>query len=74
MQDVADWMREVHALYTYPRMNAMGKWFTDVIDIERNESLLLDGNMFDTFDEALNHGIEFCIRKIGYRIGDYEKL
>lgn len=52
------WLREVKHIYVYPEINCLKKWFAKAVDMERNEDLIWDGSMFDTYEDALSYGID----------------
>ena len=52
------WLREVKHIYVYPEINCLKKWFAKAVDMERNEDLIWDGTMFDTYELALSVGID----------------
>ena len=52
------WLREVKHIYVYPEINCLKKWFAKAVDMERNEDLIWDGTMFDTYELALSAGID----------------
>lgn len=61
------WLREVKGLYAYPEINALKKWFARVIDLNDNEELLMDGAMFNTYEEAQSHAIKCALQFIDNR-------
>ena len=59
------WLREVKHIYVYPEINCLKKWFAKAVDIERNEDLIWDGTMFDTYELALSAGIDKALELLG---------
>ena len=56
------WLREVKGIYAYPGINALKKWFARVVDLKNNEELLMDGAMFNTYEEAQSHAISYALQ------------
>lgn len=61
------WLREAKGLYAFPEINALKKWFARVIDLNDNEELLMDGAMFNTYEEAQSHAIKCALQFIDNR-------
>lgn len=56
------WLREVKGIYAYPETNALKKWFARAVDMKRNEDLLFDGAMFNTYEEAQSYAISYALQ------------
>ncbi len=56
------WLRETKHIYVYPEINCFKKWFAKAVDMERNEDLIWDGSMFDTYEAALSAGITEALK------------
>ena len=55
------WLREVKHIYVYPEINCLKKWFAKAVNMERNEDLIWEGTMFDTYELALSAGIDAAL-------------
>lgn len=58
------WLREKKGIYVYPEINMLKKWFAKAVDMCKNEDLIWDGTMFDTYESALSAGIEGALKFI----------
>lgn len=64
MAQTQAWLRDVKHIYVYPEVNCLKRWFAKAVDMERNEDLIFDGSMFDTYEQALSAGITECLNTI----------
>lgn len=51
------WLKDRKGIYAYCEPNRLKKWFARAIDIDKNEDLLFDGEMFDNFEKATEYAI-----------------
>lgn len=65
LHEAADWLRD-KGLYTYPKLNALGKWYAVVHFFEYAE-VIRQEEMFDDFYSALSHGIDYCLSALKYK-------
>lgn len=65
LHEAADWLRD-KGLYTYPKLNALGKWYAVVHFLEYAETVRQE-EMFDDFYTALSHGIDYCLSALKYK-------
>lgn len=65
LHEATDWLRE-KGLYTYPKLNALGKWYAVVHFLEYAETVRQE-EMFDDFNTALSHGIDYCLSVLKYK-------
>lgn len=55
------WLREKKGIYAYCEPNCLKKWFARAIDLAKNEDLLFDGEMFDSFEKATEYAISAAL-------------
>lgn len=65
LHEAADWLRD-KGLYTYPKLNALNKWYAVVHFLEYAETVRQE-EMFDDFNTALSHGIDYCLSVLKYK-------
>lgn len=58
------WLREKKGIYAYCEPNCLKKWFARAIDLAKNEDLLFDGEMFDSFEKATEYAISAALELI----------
>lgn len=58
------WLREKWGIYAYCEPNCLKKWFARAIDLAKNEDLLFDGEMFDSFEKATEYAISAALELI----------
>lgn len=58
------WLIQTHKLYTFPNVNCLGLWYAEAVDLNTLDDLISDGEMFDTYEKALEHGIDFCLARV----------
>ena len=58
------WLREKKGIYVYPEINMLKKWFAKAVDMSKNEDLIWDDTMFDSYESALSAGIEAALKLI----------
>lgn len=58
------WLREKKGIYAYCEPNCLKKWFARAIDLAKNEDLLFDGEMFDSFEKATEYAISAVLELI----------
>lgn len=58
------WLREKWNIYAYCEPNCLKKWFARAIDLAKNEDLLFDGEMFDSFEKATEYAISAALELI----------
>lgn len=58
------WLREKWNIYAYCEPNCLKKWFARVVDLAKNEDLLFDGEMFDSFEKATEYAISVALELI----------
>lgn len=61
---VQKWLREKWGIYAYCEPNCLKKWFARAIDLAKNEDLLFDGEMFDSFEKATEYAISAALELI----------
>lgn len=57
------WLRE-KGIYAYCEPNRLKKWFARAIDLDKNEDLIFDGQIFDNFEEATEYAIAAALELI----------
>lgn len=65
LHEATDWLRD-KGLYTYPKLNALNKWYAVVNFLEYAETVRQE-EMFDDFYSALSHGIDYCLSALKYK-------
>lgn len=58
------WMREKKGIYAYCEPNCLKKWFARAVDLAKNEDLLFDGEMFNSFEKATEYAISAALELI----------
>lgn len=58
------WLREKKGIYAYCEPNCLKKWFARAIDLAKNEDLLFDGEMFNSFEKATEYAITAALELI----------
>ena len=58
------WLRDRKGIYAYCEPNCLKKWFARAIDLDKNEDLIFDGQMFDNFEEATEYAIAAALELI----------
>lgn len=58
------WLREKWGIYAYCEPNCLKKWFARAVDLAKNEDLLFDGEMFDSFEKATEYAIAAVLELI----------
>lgn len=58
------WLREKWGIYAYCEPNCLKKWFARAVDLAKNEDLLFDGEMFDSFEKATEYAIAAALELI----------
>lgn len=58
------WLREKKRIYAYCEPNCLKKWFARAIDLAKNEDLLFDGEMFESFEKATEYAISAALELI----------
>lgn len=58
------WLRETKHINVYPEINCLKKWFATAVDMERNEDLIWDRIMFNSYESALSAGIDAVLELV----------
>lgn len=58
------WLREKKGIYAYCEPNCLKKWSARAVDLAKNEDLLFDGEMFDSFEKATEYAISSALELI----------